>query len=115
MMQHNTPCQSLCSVMFNVVFPFYKCLIFAMIHFFNVQQEARAERQETRLHGKAVRAAAHGNIGRAVALEVRRLVVLYTFTISPTYTYIIACGGSCGEVPSSVLQMRWQETRLVEC
>lgn len=35
-----------------------------------LQEERRAERQEDRLHNKAVRAALHGNIGRAVVLEV---------------------------------------------
>ena len=35
-----------------------------------MQQEARLERQEDRLHAKAVNAALHGNIGKAVALEV---------------------------------------------
>ena len=35
-----------------------------------LQQEARLERQEERLHAKAVNAALHGNIGKAVALEV---------------------------------------------
>ena len=39
-----------------------------------LQQERTAERQEDRLHGKAVRAAAHGNIGRAVVLEVSKLL-----------------------------------------
>ena len=34
------------------------------------QHEARLERQEDRLHMKAARAALHGNIGRAVVLEV---------------------------------------------
>ncbi len=37
---------------------------------FTLQQEARLERQEQRLHGRAVNAALHGNIGKAVALEV---------------------------------------------
>ena len=35
-----------------------------------LQQEARLERQENRLHNKAVRAALHGNFGRAINLEV---------------------------------------------
>ena len=37
------------------------------------QQEARLERQEQRLHNKAVRAAVHGNIGKAITLEVQFL------------------------------------------
>lgn len=35
-----------------------------------VQQEARLERQEDRLHNKAVNAALHGNFGKAIQLEV---------------------------------------------
>ena len=35
-----------------------------------LQQEAKFERQENRLHNQAARAALHGNIGRAVQLEV---------------------------------------------
>lgn len=34
------------------------------------QQEHRAERQEAKFHAKAVNAALHGNIGRAVHMEV---------------------------------------------
>ena len=34
------------------------------------QQEARAERQEARLHAKATHAALHGRIGKALVLEV---------------------------------------------
>ncbi len=37
---------------------------------FVVQQEARLEHQEQRLHDKAVNAALHGNIGKAISLEV---------------------------------------------
>ena len=36
----------------------------------HTQEEQRLERQEDRLHHKAVNAALHGNIGKAVALEV---------------------------------------------
>ena len=35
------------------------------------QQEAKAERKEEQLHARAVNAALHGNIGRAMHLEVR--------------------------------------------
>ena len=47
-----------------------------------LQQEARLERQEDRLHQKAVNAALHGNLGKAVALEViiaSQLLVLDLF------------------------------------
>jgi len=37
-----------------------------------LQQEARLERQEDRLHRKAVRAALHGNIGKAIVMEVSK-------------------------------------------
>jgi len=36
-----------------------------------LKQEVRAERQEARLHNKAVRAAMHGNVGRAISLEMQ--------------------------------------------
>ena len=36
----------------------------------SLQQEARLERQEERLDAKAVNTALHGNIGKAVTLEV---------------------------------------------
>lgn len=39
-----------------------------------LQQEARLEHQEERLHQKAVNAALHGNFGKAVALEVCEFV-----------------------------------------
>ena len=35
-----------------------------------LQHEARLERQEDRLHMKAAHAALHGNIGKALVLEV---------------------------------------------
>lgn len=44
-----------------------------------LQQEMRAERQEARLHSKAVNAALHGNIGKAIVLEVCLSYSLYTF------------------------------------
>ena len=37
------------------------------------QEEDRLERQEDRLHQKAVNAALHGNFGKAVVLEVKCL------------------------------------------
>ena len=46
----------------------YLIIIFG--HLYDLQQEAKFERQEDRLHNKAARAALHGNIGRAVQLEV---------------------------------------------
>lgn len=45
-----------------------RLLLTVFVYFF--QQEARLERQEERLHNKAVRAAVHGNVGRAIHLEV---------------------------------------------
>ena len=38
-----------------------------------LQHEAKAERQEERLHARAVNAALHGHIGQAIRLEVRAL------------------------------------------
>lgn len=45
----------------------YLCFLHTHTH---AQEEQRLERQEDRLHHKAVNAALHGNIGKAVALEV---------------------------------------------
>ena len=59
-----------------------------------LQQERTAERQEDRLHGKAVRAAAHGNIGRAVVLEVSKLIICCVFLsarLVPDSTECSAC------------------------
>ena len=38
------------------------------------QQEARLERKEERMHNRAVNAALHGNIGKAVHLEVCSMI-----------------------------------------
>lgn len=38
--------------------------------YFSIQQEAQLERKEQQMHNKATRAALHGNIGRAIHLEV---------------------------------------------
>lgn len=50
---------------------------FRCAHYLFIQEEHRLERQEERLHQKAVHAALHGNIGKAVALEVS-LVILFS-------------------------------------
>lgn len=42
--------------------------------YFVLQKEDRLEKQEARLQHKAVNAALHGNIGRAIHLEVSQSV-----------------------------------------
>ena len=49
---------------------FYNPSTHTHTHTHATQEEQRLERQEDRLHHKAVNAALHGNIGKAVALEV---------------------------------------------
>ena len=51
-----------------------------------LQQEARLERQEERLHAKAVNAALHGNIGKAVALEVGEKLTLVDHELATSMT-----------------------------
>lgn len=41
------------------------------------QKEAKFERQEDRLHHQAVNAALHGNIGKAIVLEVPAFVIVF--------------------------------------
>ena len=52
------------------------------------QHEARLERQEDRLHMKAARVALHGNIGRAVVLEVSNCPVCTeeVLNVAPKYS-----------------------------
>ena len=59
--------------------------------FFFKQQEARLERQEQRLHNKAVRAAVHGNIGRAVHLEV-------SISAEARHSHMYSFSGHAGQV-----------------
>lgn len=48
---------------------------------FILQQEHKLENQEARLHAKAVNAALHGNIGRAMHLEVTIIYHVIALTI----------------------------------
>lgn len=60
-----------------------ECMVLK-IFFIDSQQEVRAERREDRLHDRAVNAALHGNLGKAIHLESKanashhRLVTLYS-------------------------------------